>query len=91
MKFTEVITFIIASGVGLFILGRLRELKELPRRGLMLASYFLLWAAWLATNLEEYYLEDLLNYTEHLFEALSSVLLLLWVWQVMIREKGARL
>jgi hypothetical protein len=91
MKFSEIITLIIASGVGLFILVQIRELRTLPSRRLMLTAYFLLWAAWVVTNLEELFLENILNHVEHLFQSVSSILLMIWVWRVLVRDKGAEL
>lgn len=66
-------TFVLA--VGIFFPKSLRTLPYFP---LLQASYFALWCAWLATNLEHVFNPALFNTLEHISYLTNSLLFFAW-------------
>ena len=75
---SEVIALLLSVGALVFILQQRKTLAELPGRRVLLMSYFVLLAGRILTIMEGFFLPDLLNTSEHVCYAVSSVLLAVW-------------
>jgi uncharacterized membrane protein len=87
MSQSEILLFILGTGALVTISANWRTLRVLPRFRLLFASFAVLYTGYLFTNLEELVLPNALNIVEHGLHAVSSALFLLWVVQVMIRDR----
>lgn len=82
----EVITLLLGLVVLFYVFSaKRREILKLPHARLLLSSFVLLVASWLATNLEEFLANDVLNFIQHFMRAASPVVLLSWCLAVMSR------
>ncbi len=78
----EVVMLLMAIGVLIFILVNRRLIMRIEAARVLVASFCVLLAAYVLTVLEGFFLEDLLNFLEHLCYAASSVLIALWCMKV---------
>jgi hypothetical protein len=79
----EIITLVLGLGVlCLFLLGRLR-IREIPAWHYFLASFVTLVAGFIFTVLEGFFLQDTLNFLEHVCYGVSSILLAFWCWKAL--------
>lgn len=76
-------TFVMA--IGLFYTKSFRSLAWFP---LLQASFFSLWCAWLATNLEHLFYPSLFNAVEHIGYLLNSLLFFTWCVLMATRNKA---
>lgn len=85
----EVVMLLIGVGVLIFILGSRPRLKDLPASNILIMGFYLLLVSWILTVLEGFFWEELLNYLEHAFYAVSSVFVAVWCWKVFGNRKEA--
>jgi len=78
----EVVTFLLGTGVLIFILASRSQLRRLPASRLHIAAFLTLLAGWGLTIVEGFFWRDFFNVVEHLCYAISSVLLAAWCWKV---------
>lgn len=79
----EILTFLLASLVLLFAGIYRKDVRQLPGARWLVASYFALWCAWLATNVEHLLFPLFFNAMEHLAYLASSFLLAAWCWTIL--------
>lgn len=89
MQDSEIVAFIIGTGVVVFIWLNRVALKHVATRNLFIAAFAAAWCSWLLTNLEVFFLGDLLNILEHAFCALSSILLAVACWKTFCKKQGS--
>ena len=86
----EMITFLVGSGVALFIWLNRRRIVQIPGSTWLLLSYSALLAGWTITLVEGFVLPDLMNALEHTCYMASSVAAAGWCWVVLVKKGGAR-
>ena len=85
----EVVSFLLCMGVLYFILMNWSQLKRLPSSEIFVSGFLVYMFGRIFTVLEGLFLEDILNMIEHACYGISSVLLLIWLWNVFIKnERG---
>jgi len=85
----EVVMLLLGVGVLIFILTSRLRLKQLPSSNIIIAAFYVAFASWVLTVLEGFFLEELLNYLEHICYAVSSILLAGWCWKVFGSKKDS--
>jgi len=76
----ELFNAVLAFAVLVFLLTQRRQLSRLPKRMILLSSYGILLAGWVATILEGLFWPNILNTVEHISYALGGLLFSLWCW-----------
>lgn len=84
----EILTFLLASLILLFVGIYRNDVKQLPGARWLVAAYLALWCAWTATNVEHVFFPLFFNATEHLAYMANSVLLAVWCWFVVRRRRA---
>ena len=85
----EVVSLLLCIGVLYFILMNRSQLKRLPSSEIFVSGFFVYMLGRIITVLEGLFLGDILNALEHACYAVSSVLLLIWLWNVFVKnERG---
>lgn len=74
----EIITLILFAALIVFYLFNKRKLNEFPGKKVFLLSSLLLFFSVIFTVLEGFIFENELNLLEHIFKALSALLLIFW-------------
>ncbi|HLO57206.1 MAG TPA: hypothetical protein VK179_00540 [Bacteroidales bacterium] len=83
----EVVMLILGIGVLFLIIMNLDHIRKINSWVFLIASYCFLLTAWVFTVLEGFFLENLLNFSEHISYAVSSVLLLIWCHKATQKKK----
>jgi hypothetical protein len=86
----EMITFLVGSGVSLFIWFNRRRVVQIPGSTWLLLSYATLFAGWTITLVEGFVLPDLMNALEHMCYMASSVAAAGWCWVVLLKNRDAQ-
>jgi len=86
----ELITMLIGSGVAIYVLINHSRLSRIPSFKVLLISYLFLFAGWVLTVAEGFFLGSLLNFIEHLCYATGSILAAMWCWRVFMRAGEPR-
>lgn len=89
IEINEIIMLLLGIGSILGIQLNINYLKRIPHIKILTSGFYVLFAAFVFTIAEGFFLGDLLNLLEHLCYLLSPVLLLLWCYLVMIKGKAA--
>ncbi|MFA6771800.1 MAG: hypothetical protein WCS74_04055 [Dehalococcoidales bacterium] len=89
IEINEVIMLLLGTGLILGIRLNIIYLKQIPHIKILTSSFYVLFASFVFTIAEGFFLGDLLNLLEHLCYLLSPVLLLLWCYLVMVKGKAA--
>lgn len=76
----EVIIFLFATGVLLFVLVKRGQLRRLPAGVFLLAGFYSFWAGWGFTVVESLCWPILFNYLEHISYLVGSILIAVWSW-----------
>lgn len=84
----EILTFLLASLVLLFIAIYRKDVRQLPGSRWLVAAYLSLWFAWAATNLEHLLFPVFFNSVEHLAYLTNSLLLAGWCWYAVRRRQA---
>ncbi len=82
----EIVTLILGICMVLFFFANRRQIRTFPQPVLYLASYATLVVAWLFTVAEGFVWPESLNYLEHVFYMLSSLLFFTWVTVVYLHS-----
>ena len=78
----EIVSLLLCIGVLSFILINRSQIKRLPSSGIFVYGFYVFTLGRFFTILEGFFLEDILNMLEHACYAVSSLLLLIWFWNV---------
>ncbi len=85
----EIVSVLLCMGVLYFILMNRLQIKRLPSSNIFVSGFFVYMLGRILTVLEGLFFEDILNIFEHALYAISSVLLLIWLWNVFKKnERG---
>ncbi len=85
---SKYMVLLIGVGVLIFIIINWKHLKAFSSRTLLLTSFIFLVTGFLFSIIELFIFPDILNVIQHAFFALSSVFLLIWMWQELRIEEG---
>ncbi|MHA1284672.1 MAG: hypothetical protein ACTSVV_02315 [Promethearchaeota archaeon] len=88
MENSELISFIILSGVFIFIFMNYGILKTIISFKTLLLSLVFLYTALIFTILEDYYYPDIFNLLEHFFNTLFSIGILIWIIKIRKGEES---
>ncbi len=83
----EIVSVLLCMGVLYFILMNRLQIKRLPSSNIFVSGFFVYMLGRILAVLEGLFLEDILNMLEHACYAISSVLLLIWLWNVFKKNK----
>lgn len=83
----ELIALLAGTGVLLFALAARSRLRQVPRVGLLVASFVALYLGWVATVAEGLLWPDALDLVEHLAGAAGALSLAAWCWQLGARSR----
>jgi uncharacterized membrane protein len=86
---SEVIVWILATGMLIIMLTNLKRLTTLPQRQWLVAGYSSVYAGWTLTILEGFAFGTAVNIIEHICYALSMVFLAGWSIHL-LAQKGAK-
>ena len=78
----EIVSLLLCMGVLFFILINRSQITRLPSSGIFVFGFYIFTLGRIFTILEGVFLEDFLNLLEHACYTISSVLLLIWIWNV---------
>ena len=85
----ELFMLLLGGGVFIFVLKNRLRLRRLPAFGILISGFCVLFAGWILTVVETFFLERYLNYLEHICYAVSSVLTAVWCVNVFNGKKEA--
>ncbi|MDD5122482.1 MAG: hypothetical protein PHX97_03755 [Dehalococcoidales bacterium] len=88
IEINEVIMLLLGIGLILGIRLNINYLKKVPRIKILTSAFYVLFASFVFTIVEGFFLRDLFNLLEHLCYLLSPLLLLLWCYLVMVKGKA---
>jgi len=83
---SEIIKLLFGLGVLIYLYINKKKIIELPHYNLLFLAYIIVLTGWILTVLEGIFYEQLLNLIEHTCNAVSSVILCLWCYQVFIKD-----
>ena len=83
----ELITFLISTGVAVFVFLNRRRMARIPGSTWLLLSYSALFTGWTLTLVEGFVLPDLVNVLEHACYMVSSMAAAVWSWVVFVKER----
>lgn len=83
----ELVSLLLAIGIGMFFLGNRRPLTRLPMWQVLIAAYSFLLVGLVLTVAEGFFLNQLLNFLEHLCYGLSAVGIAFWCRQLFCRTR----
>lgn len=78
----EIVMSLLGISVVIFTLVNRAEIKRLTAWRTLIAAFYTIFFSWIMTIMESFFLEEFLNYLEHIGYAVSSILLAFWCWQV---------
>ena len=85
----EIVVWIIGFVVFLFGIVQYQYVQRIPYHFYLILSYCAVLLAWSFTILEGFFWESVLNILEHSLELLSVVLLAIWCFRIVWRERNA--
>lgn len=80
-------------GIGIMVLAFVlstSRLKRFPLPDLFIIAFAVLFAGWIFSVMEGFFMEDVLNVIEHVCYAGSSVLVAIWTWKTVGKKEGRR-
>lgn len=87
----EIVSILLCIGVLYFIVINRLQIKRLPSSDIFVSGFYIFMLGRIFTILEGFFFEDFLNLLEHACYAISSVLLLIWIWNVFgNKNRGAK-
>ena len=84
---SEIILFILATGVLFSILANQKRIYNLFGCCCLVMAYYVLYAGWALTILEGFFFEDILDCLEHLCYALSMIFVAMWSYKIFRKGK----
>jgi len=88
IEINEIIMLLFGGGLILFIQLNLHYLKRIPQINILISSFYVLFAAFVFTILEGFFLDSFFNLLEHICYVLSPFTLLTWCYLVFIRKEA---
>ena len=85
----EFFMLLLGSGVFIFVLDNRLRLSRLPAFEILISGFCVLFAGWVLTVAETFFLEGFFNYLEHICYAASSILTVVWCLKVFKGKKEA--
>jgi len=85
----EIVMLLIGVCVLIFIKKNRKSLKRLPAYGILMVAFYMLFATWFATILEDFFWGAFFNLLEHAGLAVSSVLMGVWCWKAFTDKRKA--
>lgn len=90
LQHNELIALLITVGILVLVAVNRSRVKQLPFPATFFTSFLLLFCGCILTNLEEVFLEDILNHAEHFCYAASAGVLAAWCRKVFARPEQDR-
>lgn len=85
----EIVSLLLCLGILSFILINRLQIKRLPSSDTFVYGFYIFTLSRIFTVLEGFFFENFLNLLEHACYAISSLLLLIWFWNVFVKnERG---
>ena len=78
MNASELIMFALGASTLVFLVFYKRKIKRLSRWQILVTGFCFMVASWIFTNLEAFFLENFMNFMEHLFNALGILIFAYW-------------
>lgn len=78
MHENEILVFLLATVVLIFIVLYRNLLVHIPAANWLFSSYLAAWVAWFATNVEHLFFPQVFNVIEHIGYACNGLLLVIW-------------
>lgn len=85
----EIITLILYAALIVFYVFNVRKLNLFPEKKIFMFSVLILFFSVVFTVAEGYFWENELNFLEHLFKALSALLLVFWTLSLISKRRKA--
>ncbi len=85
----ELVVLLLGLGAVIFSQANRSRLRHVPSSGILLAGFYVLVAASLLTVLEGFFLEDALNFLEHVCYAIGALLIAAWCWKTFGRREAS--
>jgi hypothetical protein len=85
----EFIVFLLGLGAVIFSQANRSRLRHAPSPGILLAGFYVLVAGSLLATLEGFFLQDALNFLEHVCYAISAILMAAWCWKTFGRREAS--
>jgi hypothetical protein len=85
----ELITFLVGTGVALFIIIHSHRIARIPGSTWLFLSYSALFTGWILTLVEGFVLADVMNILEHACYMASSLTAAVWCWIVLVKGERA--
>jgi len=83
----EFMVFLLGLGAVIFSQANRSRLRHVPSPGILLAGIYVLVAGSLLAILEGFFLQDALNFIEHVCYAVSATLIAVWCWKTFGRRE----
>lgn len=88
MNVSELIMLALGIGTLLFLFLYRNNIKRILGWQMLVTGFSFLVASWIFTNLETWFLENILNFLEHLFNATGVIIFALWSLKSVPAIKG---
>ena len=86
----ELITFLVGTGVALFVVINWRRISRIPGSNWIRLSFWALYTGWALTLIEGFILPEVTNFLEHACYMVSSLAAATWCWLILIVKGRAR-
>jgi len=88
----EVLMLILGTGVLIFIILNITQIRRIGYYSLLLVSFCFLLFAWFATVIEGFLAEKYFNFSEHISYLISSIIFVIWSFKAFrkSREEAAK-
>lgn len=83
----EIIMFLLAFGVLIFIFANYHRLKRIPSNLILITGYCIFTVGWCLTILEGFFWTTIFNYLEHISYTVGAIIMAIWFWNVFARPK----
>lgn len=80
----EIVMLVFGFVVTLFIWRHYQQIRNIKFSKILLLGFYLLFAAWTLSSLEEIFWEKYLNILEHLCYTCSSIAIAIWIYKIFI-------
>ncbi len=86
----EIITLLLGVGTVIFVIANHSRLRELPSSNILINGVYVLFAGWILTILEGFFLKQLLNLLEHTCYSIGAVLMAVWCWKIYKKKQSEK-
>lgn len=84
----EIVSVLLCIGVLFFIIIYAVQIKRLPSSNLFLSGFYVFTLSRFFTIIENIYFYDIFHLLENASYAVSSILLLIWFWNVFVKRSN---